>query len=461
MPDASTLTKRLEEDVKTLASIQNADGGFGFWHRGSKSWPYLTIHVAHALARAKALDLALDEHPRRRLDRYIANIDQHIKAETSKRTANALRAYALYVRSLSGDMDRKRARSLAREKDLSIESLGWLLPLLKTDAPNTDFDEGLRRLANQVTETAAGAHFVTSYSDGAHVLLHSERRADGVVLGGLVATDPENDLIPKLVRGLLAHRKAGRWNNTQENVFILLALSEYFERFESGMPDFVARFWLGDGFAGEHPFKGRLTDRVKLEVPMATLLATDSPSPLTLQKDGTGRLYYRIGMRYAPKALITEAENFGFEVSREYEAVDDPDDVTQGEDKTVHIKAGARVKVTVSMMNPMRRYHVALVDPLPAGLEPINSALATTEQLPSNEDRVGHWWWWRQWYEHENLRDERAEAFTSLLREGVHTYSYFARATTPGEFIVPPARAEEMYHPETFGRSSSFRVIIK
>jgi hypothetical protein len=109
----------------------------------------------------------------------------------------------------------------------------------------------------------------------------------------------------------------------------------------------------------------------------------------------------------------------------------------------------------------MRRYHVALVDPLPAGLEPINSALATTEQLPSNEDRVGQWGWRRQWYEHENLRDERAEAFTSLLREGVHTYSYFARATTPGEFIVPPARAEEMYHPETFGRSSSFRVIIK
>ena len=461
MPDASTLTKRLEEDVKTLASIQNADGGFGFWHRGSKSWPYLTIHVAHALARAKALDLALDEHSRLRLDRYIANIDQHIKAETSKRTANALRAYALYVRSLSGDMDRKRARSLAREKDLSIESLGWLLPLLKTDAPNTDFDEVLRRLANQVTETAAGAHFVTSYSDGAHVLLHSERRDDGVVLGGLVVTDPENDLIPKLVRGLLAHRKAGRWNNTQENVFILLALSEYFERLESDMPDFVARFWLGDGFAGEHSFKGRSTDRVKLKVPMATLLATDSPSPLTLQKDGTGRLYYRIGMRYAPKALVTEAENFGFEVSREYEAVDDPDDVTQGEDKTVHIKAGARVKVTVSMMNPMRRYHVALVDPLPAGLEPINSALATTEQLPSNEDRVGQWGWGRQWYEHENLRDERAEAFTSLLREGVHTYSYFARATTPGEFIVPPARAEEMYHPETFGRSSSFRVIIK
>jgi hypothetical protein len=36
--------------------------------------------------------------------------------------------------------------------------------------------------------------------------------------------------------------------------------------------------------------------------------------------------------------------------------------------------------------------------------------------------------------------DERAEAFTSLLWEGVHEYSYFARATTPGLFVVPRRR---------------------
>ena len=29
--------------------------------------------------------------------------------------------------------------------------------------------------------------------------------------------------------------------------------------------------------------------------------------------------------------------------------------------------------------------------------------------------------WRRAWYEHQNLRDERAEAFTSYLRAGVHT----------------------------------------
>ncbi len=51
------------------------------------------------------------------------------------------------------------------------------------------------------------------------------------------------------------------------------------------------------------------------------------------------------------------------------------------------------------------------------------------------------------WYEHQNLRDQRAEAFASTLWAGVHEYSYFARATTPGRFVVPPAKAEEMYAP--------------
>jgi hypothetical protein len=47
------------------------------------------------------------------------------------------------------------------------------------------------------------------------------------------------------------------------------------------------------------------------------------------------------------------------------------------------------------------------------------------------------------------------------LWEGVYEYTYIARATTPGTFVVPPAKAEEMYSPEVFGRSSSDRVIVE
>jgi alpha-2-macroglobulin len=75
-------------------------------------------------------------------------------------------------------------------------------------------------------ETAGAANFFTSYSDDAYLMLHSNRRTDGIILDSLIRLRPQSDLIPKVVTGLLAHRVNGRWGNTQENTFILLALDQ-------------------------------------------------------------------------------------------------------------------------------------------------------------------------------------------------------------------------------------------
>jgi len=254
---------------------------------------------------------------------------------------------------------------------------------------------------------------------------------------------------------LLDHRVRGRWENTQENCFVLLALDRYFHAYESVTPDFVAQVWLGQAYAGEQSFKGRSADQKLLDIPMAMLKS--GKQDLVIQKSGAGRLYYRIGMTYAPEDLKLAAADYGFTVERIYEAVKDNRDVRRDPDGTWHIKSGAEVRVKVTMVAPTRRYHVALVDPLPAGLETLNPALAVTGSHPERT-RNNSWNAW--WYDHENLRDERVEAFTQLLWEGVYSYSYLARATTPGNFVVPPAKAEEMYHPETFGRSQSDRVIV-
>jgi hypothetical protein len=224
----------------------------------------------------------------------------------------------------------------------------------------------------------------------------------------------------------------------------------------------VARIWLGDAYAGEQRFRGRSTDSRELDIPMAYLVKHPR-SNLSIEKDGTGRLYYRIGMTYAPKDLKLEPADHGFAVERRYEAVDDAGDVSRRKDGTWVIKAGARVRVRLNMVAEARRYHVALVDPLPAGLEPMNPALAVTGDIPQDpgQQRGSYWWWQRTWYEHQNMRDERVEAFASLLWSGVHEYTYVARATTPGRFIVPPARAEEMYFPETFGRTATDVVMVE
>ena len=89
--------------------------------------------------------------------------------------------------------------------------------------------------------------------------------------------------------------------------------------------------------------------------------------------------------------------DMGFVVQRTYEAVDDPEDVLQDEEGVWHITAGARVRVRLTMVAGNRRYHVALVDPLPAGLEIVNPALAVSRDLPQDPNAADYrygWWWW-------------------------------------------------------------------
>jgi uncharacterized protein YfaS (alpha-2-macroglobulin family) len=122
------------------------------------------------------------------------------------------------------------------------------------------------------------------------------------------------------------------------------------------------------------------------------------------------------------------------------------------------------------MTTTQRRYHIAFVDYLSAGCEALNTQLKGTltdgtHSSVTRSNRNEHYGGCRPysilgWIEHENLRDERAEAFRSLLWPGVYEWSYVMRATCAGTFIIPPAKAEEMHSPEKVGRCATEKAII-
>lgn len=470
LPSPEAMLASVAQDLKRLRGLQGAEGGFAFWRRDQEAWPFLTAHVMHALLRTreKGFDVPADMTDRGLA--YLRDIRRHMQADWyTESTRRAIESYALYVRARAGDVDGLRASKILAEEGgvekANLELVGWLYPVVTAAKDEATLVAIRKHLNNRVTETAGAANFVTSWGDGGHLLLHSDRRVDGLLLEGLIGDQPKSDLIPKLVRGLLGQRKQGRWGSTQENAWVLLGLDRYFSTYEKEVPKFKARAWLGQLFAGEHTFKGRTTERHQIAIPMRQLADLGGKADLTLAKDGPGRMYWRVGMRYAPKSLKLAPSDHGFHVERIYEAIDDPKDVTREADGRWVIRAGARVRVRLTMHTESRRYHVALVDPMPAGLEALNPELRGTQAAPQGSDdgaggRRGGWWW-APWYEHENLRDERAEAFTPLLWEGVYSYTYDARATTPGEFVVPPTKAEEMYAPETFGRGASDVVVVR
>ena len=491
MPTAAQLESQFARDIEMLSSRQRNDGTFGLWKRDREryEYPFLTVHVAHALALAKAKGYKVPDEMLNKTKPYLKDIEKHFNDEWHKKSPQVrwtISAYALYIRDMMGDKDVGKTKQLLAEatiEKMPFEALGWILSVLANDAGSVaEVDTIVRFLMNRTTETAAAANFVTDYGDGKWLIMYSNRRADGVLLEALIrvqssaqssAREATTDLIPKLVRGLLAHRTKGHWGSTQENVFILLALDKYFNAFEKVTPNFVTRVWLGNTYAGEESFKGRSIESKVLNIPMSYLTEQGGTSNLLIDRQGDGRLYYRIGMKYAPRDLKLDPADYGFTVLRKYEPIDDAADVKQNPDGSWTIKSGARVRVRLTMVAQARRYHVALVDNLPAGLEILNPGLAVTEAIPADtavqtgvmtygSRSFGHgsYYWRQHWFDHQNFRDERAEAFSALLWEGVYNYTYVARATTPGSFVVPPAKAEEMYAPETFGRTGTDFVTV-
>jgi hypothetical protein len=313
--------------------------------------------VAHALQTALAKDYAVNQDTLQAARNYLLNVESYYQPWYSPMVKQTLSAYALYVRSLMGDFDPAKARDVYAQvplDDASLEALAWLWQVMGQDEGSAaEVAEIERRINNSAVETAGMANFFSSYGDQEWVMLHSDRRTDAVVLDALIAMQPDSDLIVKVVRGLMAARENGRWGNTQENVWVILAMDRYFNTFENVEPDFIARVWLGDTYVAESEFRGYTTNTYETTVPMRYLSEQEGTQDVVIAKEGDGRLYYRLGLTYAPTDLTLDPLDMGFVVQRTYEAVDDPADVVRGDDGVWRIKEGARVRIKLTLVAVM------------------------------------------------------------------------------------------------------------
>jgi uncharacterized protein YfaS (alpha-2-macroglobulin family) len=136
---------------------------------------------------------------------------------------------------------------------------------------------------------------------------------------------------------------------------------------------------------------------------------------------------------------------------------------------------GDVLRVTVTVVVPAQRDFVEVVDFLPAGLEPIDPDLKTTdpalrarleaERMAANRpEGIAYYAPWFRWYwnpfDQVITRDDRIILRATSLPKGVHEFVYYVRATAPGTFYVAPAHAEETRFPEVFGRSDSGRFAV-
>ena len=463
---------------KTVAAIlasQRPDGSFGFWAESPQANDWVTAYALWGLHEARRYKVQVPAAAIERATRYVRRA---LEQGEENPVQLAAAPFILDVLAMAGAPDPGRAsRVFEARAELPVFSkalLAHALVIGKGDRAAVDTLVG--ELEGAVRLDGPVARVVVNHGDAYAVLMDSEARTQALVLRALVAARPGHALAPRIAAGLLGARRGGAWRSTQETAWALLALDDYRKAQEKVAPDFDARVFLGEVELFSAPFHGRDTSQARSTIPAARL-GGSAGAPLAFSVDGRGRLFYQARLRYARKQMPTRPLERGFFVQKTLRAVR-PEELeaalaTVARAGASRFAGGDLVLGEVVVVAPSPREFVVIDDPLPAGLEVVDARLATTagsldvdraEPDPGDDEEEGdddaraRVVSGRKYDPSafiREVRDDRVLFFVDHMGAGMYRYRYLARATTPGRYVLPPTRAEEMYTPEVFGRTGA------
>jgi uncharacterized protein YfaS (alpha-2-macroglobulin family) len=475
--DTKKMRPAAQQQLKELERFQCPNGGFAYWPGDCIfTSPYLTAYLLHVFKTAVDQKYDVDRGMR---ERAYAYLERHMSDPPPTNEGwwpsyTGWQAFAAKVLVEGGrNQDSNLTRLYGYRDRMPVFGLAFLHDALATRGGQSAeaaarIADLRRRMANAILPEAGSAHVEELKDPYLLWLWSSNVRSTAIVLNSLVRSKVGDAPIRQLVRWMMAARKDGRWGNTQENAFAMEALVAYYRVYESTPPDFRAVVTLGADAITRQEFKGRSTASTKSEMPMAKVLAqgpAGATRPLTITREGTGTLFYTTRLRYAADRLFQDVLDNGIRIERAYA----PYVETGTPPAATSFKAGDLVRVTLTFNLTKERRFVAVTDPLPAGFEAVESWFATTAAaLAREQDRqVGQndddWlaWWRRGGFDRVERFDDRVQLFATRLSEGRHEFTYIVRATTAGTFRTAPARAEEMYEPEVFGRTPTAVIEVR
>ena len=427
---------------------QHDTGHFSLWP-GTETYPHLTTYALFGLNEARRAGVKVDV---KAVARGLTAMRGW--ANSSKRTLgpggeSATVAMAAYVLADQGKADEGlNARLYEARKALPLYGQAFLLralhaaradaekiKILKVELLAAVKGEGETAMAR---ETVGGK--VTP--DSLHYYMSSDVRTSAIVMAALVQVEPKHPVVARLANGLKkARRKYGRWGNTQENLYSLIALADYARDRSRG------RAKVTVSLGKKRLVRRNLSGSKVLGYTRA--LSRLKKGELTIKTNAPVR--YSVRLFTARKTSQEDSIARGLKVTREYLNPNDGKPVSS-------VSAGDLVKVRLTVQSEKDHHYVALADPLPGGLEALNTKLATTRQATpgkSDDPTRRRYWWSRPVWTHRELRDDRVLAFSDRMPRGKHTLEYTARATIPGKFTAAPAQAEAMYEPDVMGRTAA------
>ncbi|HSN75337.1 MAG TPA: alpha-2-macroglobulin, partial [Anaerolineae bacterium] len=464
----ANLQDQIAVATQRLLERQNADGGWGWW-AGDESRAFVSSYVTFGLVRAQEAGFAVDSAA---LERAIGYVQRQLRpVDALEGYELNQQAFMLYVLAEAGEGDVGRTTALyeVRERLGHYGRALLALTFALLDDPTSDQRIGvlLDDLNGAAIVSATGAHWEEEGVDW--WTMNSDLRSTAMVLDAFVmagtgeGTSPlQSSLAPNVVRWLMSVRTDGRWATTQENVWSLIALTDWMAATGELEGDYSYAVTVNyDELASGSVTPANVDEPIDLRVAIQDLLLDEanglfiSRSTEGSQSDA-GQLYYTAYLEYFLPAASLQALDRGVVVAQQYRLVD-PLTGKASDQPIQEAKIGDTIQVKLTLVAPTNLYYLIVESPLPAGAEAIDPSLLNTSLVyegPSLEPADGEWpWFWWQ-PTATDLRDEKVALFATELPAGTYEYTYQMRASLPGQFQVLPAVAYQMYFPEVWGRSA-------
>ena len=451
-PELPALVTR---SIQRIYRYQHSDGGWGWWPEDSVSQPYLSAYALFALLEARRAGFAVDQPV---LDRAVNYLRQWLNTDP-RDFGLETRAYVVYVLGAAGGAEPSRAATLFDQRaDLGPIGRAYLAQALAAIDPADSRVGGLlSELSSDAVVSATGAHFEETNSAKGWIM-GTDVRTTATVLDALVRLRPEHPLIQPAVRWLMAARRDefGYWETTHDTAQSLLSLTDYLSISRELQGNFEWQLGVNGQTRGSGVVDGAsvTSQPTEVTIPRPELKVGANPVEF-IRSVGPGRLYYSMQLRSFRQAEDMPFINQGFTVGREYLPFAGGPTATP----LVEVHVGDLVRVRLTIMAPAHLRDVLLEDPLPAGLEPLDTQLKTTSSAVAGAIRSAQAQNWSPWV-HTDVRSDRVALFASSIPKGTFQYTYVARASVAGEFRVLPTNGHEQYFPEVFARGDGQRLSV-
>jgi hypothetical protein len=451
----ANLDKQVSAALQRIYAKQLADGGWSWWD-DQDSDAQVTAYVLLGLIEARQAGYIIDNNTYNRAVQFLrANLPS--LEENDAAWQYNRQAFMTYVLARAEKFPSSTAQFLYDNRaHLSEYGKAYLAQaLFLEEAKNSRVKTLMSDLTSAAVLSAAGAHWEEEETD--YWNWNTDLRATAIVLDAFVRIEPDSVLTVDGVRWLMAHRNPEGWGSTQETAWTLLALTDWL----TVSKEFESNYAFAVGVNGQSLRQGQVTPdnlTTPVIVPITNEQLNQQVNYLVIARGaGTGNMYYTAYLNAELPVESIASLDRGIIVSRQYFTLDDPKTpITQ-------IERGDLARVRVTIVAPSALHYVVVNDPLPAGLEAVDSSLLTDVQVPASYTvtdfaRRG-WGWW--YFTHVELRDEKVVLSADYLPAGTYVFTYLARAGTAGTFNVIPTTAWEFYFPDVYGRGEGSVFVVK